>query len=181
MAGEFGRVKQVNLDGKTVDMEFFTSDGNVIKTIPVSQLQDKHVDVSVIEKVDSIRKELAKLLLSEVEKGSILSVQYLMKNYQDIINCQSRYNGRNSTALSVACQKGNVEMVKLLLKHKASVDIADEKDKEEDCDESDDSDDDDESNKKGEKPIYHAVFRYVTEFEQNRTAIDIFCRCINRH
>lgn len=155
-------------------MDFFTSDGNVTRTVPVSQLQDKHVDVSVIEKVDSIRKYLAELLLSEIEKESILSVQFLLKTYPDIINCQSPFNGRNSTALSVACQKGNVEMVKLLLKHKASVNIADEKDKEEDCDESDededdisddDSDDDDESNKKGQKPIYHAVIRYMTEFE----------------
>jgi ankyrin repeat protein len=105
--------------------------------------------VSVIEKVDSIRKDLAKLLLSEVEKGSILSVQFLLNTCPDIINCQSPFNGRNSTALSVACQKGNVEMVKLLLKHKASVDIADE----EDCDESDEDDYD----KKSNKPIHHAV------------------------
>jgi ankyrin repeat protein len=139
----------VNLDGKTVDMEFFTSDGNVTRTVPVSQLQDKFVEVSVIEKVDSIRKDLAKLLLSEVEKGSILSVQFLLNTCPDIINCQSPFNGRNSTALSVACQKGNVEMVKLLLKHKASVDIADE----EDCDESDEDDYD----KKSNKPIHHAV------------------------
>ncbi len=110
-----------------MDMEFFTSDGNVIKTVDVDQLKDKQVDVSVIEKVDSIKKELAKLLLSEVERESILSVQFLLKTYTDIINCQSPFNGRNSTALSVACQKGNVEMVKLLLTHKASVDIADEK------------------------------------------------------
>jgi hypothetical protein len=155
----------VNLDGKTVDMEFFTSDGNFIKTIPVSQLQDKHVDVSVIEKVDSIRKELAKLLLSEVEKGSILSVQYLLKTYQDIINCQSPYNGRNSTALSVACQKGNVEMVQLLLTHKASVDIADKEKIDKGCKFCGEPDeDDDESKKKGKKPIHHAVIRYVTEF-----------------
>ncbi|XP_046654681.1 E3 ubiquitin-protein ligase mib1-like [Daphnia pulicaria] len=159
--GDFGRVKQVNLDGETVDMDFFKSDGNVTRTIPVSQLQDKFVDVSVIEKVESIRKELAKLLLSEVEKGSILSVQFLLKTYPDIINCQSRYNGRNSTALSVACQKGNVEMVKLLLTHKASVDIADEEDKEEDCDESDE--DEDETNKKGKKPIHHAAVRNYPE------------------
>jgi ankyrin repeat protein len=139
----------VNLDGKTVDMEFFTSDGNVTRTVPVSHLQDKFVEVSVIEKVDSIRKDLAKLLLSEVEKGSILSVQFLLNTCPDIINCQSPFNGRNSTALSVACQKGNVEMVKLLLKHKASVDIADE----EDCDESDEDDYD----KKSNKPIHHAV------------------------
>ncbi len=175
-----------------MDMEFFTSDGNVVKTIPVSQLQKKFVDVSVIEKVEyvrtdlaknvksiesifsklmlseviekleSIRKDLIKLLLSEVEEGSILSVQFLLKTYPDIINCQSPYNGRNSTALSVACQKGNVEMVKLLLTHKASVDIADERDEEEDCYESDE--DEDESNKKGKKPIHHAVIRYVTEF-----------------
>jgi ankyrin repeat protein len=130
-------------------MEFFTSDGNVTRTVPVSQLQDKFVEVSVIEKVDSIRKDLAKLLLSEVEKGSILSVQFLLNTCPDIINCQSPFNGRNSTALSVACQKGNVEMVKLLLKHKASVDIADE----EDCDESDEDDYD----KKSNKPIHHAV------------------------
>jgi hypothetical protein len=172
MAGEFGRVKQVNLDGKTVDMEFFSSGGNVIKTVDVHQLEDKLVDVSVVEKVDSIRnsirKDLAKLLLSEVEKGSILSVQFLLKTYPDIINCLSPYNGRNSTALSVACLKGNVEMVNLLLKHKASVNIADEEDKEEDYNESDedddDIDDDDESNKKGETPIHHAIIRYVTEF-----------------
>lgn len=172
MAGNFGRVKQVNLDdGNTVDMEFFTSDGNVIKTISVSRLQNKHVDVSVIEKVDSIRKEFAKLLFSEVEKGSILSVQFLLKTYPDIIDCQSPYNGRNSTALSVACQKGDMEMVKLLLKHKASVDIADEEEKEEDYnelqeedDDDENSDDDDESFKKGNKPIHHAVIRYVTEF-----------------
>jgi hypothetical protein len=163
MAGDFGRVKQVNLDGKTVKMEFFTFDGNVIKTIPVSQLQDKHVDVSVIEKVDSIRKELAKLLLSEVEKGSILSVQYLLKTYPEIINCQSPYNGRNCTALSVACQKGNVEMVKLLLTHKASVDIADERDDDDGYNSYEDSDDDDDD-QKGKKPIEHAVIRYVTEF-----------------
>jgi hypothetical protein len=150
MAGDFGRVKQVNLDGETVDMEFFTSDGYVTRRIPVSQLQDKHVDLSVIEKVDSIRKDLAELLLSEVEKESILSVQFLLKNYPIIINCQSPYNGRNSTALSVACQKGNVEMVKLLLTHKASVDIADKID----CDKSN----------KGQKPIHHAVIRYVTVF-----------------
>jgi ankyrin repeat protein len=130
-------------------MEFFTSDGNVTRTVPVSQLQDKFVEVSVIEKVDSIRKDLAKLLLSEVEKGSILSVQFLLNTCPDIINCQSPFNGRNSTALSVACQKGNVEMVKLLLKHKASVDIADK----EDCDESDEDDYD----KKSNKPIHHAV------------------------
>ncbi|XP_046454465.1 E3 ubiquitin-protein ligase MIB2-like [Daphnia pulex] len=173
MAGVFGRVKRVNFDGKTVDMEFFTSGGNVIKTVDVDQLENKLVDVSVVEKVDSIRKsirkELAKLLLSEVEKGSILSVQFLLKTYPDIINCQSRYNGRNSTALSVACQKGNVEMVKLLLTHKASVDIADEEGKEKvekgceycgepDDDSDDDSDDDVESHKKG-MPIHHAAIR----------------------
>jgi ankyrin repeat protein len=85
--------------------------------------------VSVIEKVDAVRKDLAKLLVSEVEKGSILSVQFLLKTYPDVIDCQIPYNGRNSTALSVACQKGNVEMVKLLLKHKASVNITDREDK----------------------------------------------------
>jgi hypothetical protein len=158
----------VNLDGKTADMEFFSSGGNVIKTVDVDQLENKLVDVSVIEKLESIRKELAKLFLLVVEKGSILSVQFLLKNYQDIINCQSPYNGRNSTALSVACQKGIVEMVKLLLTHKASVDIADEEGKEEVekgcefCGEPDE--DDDESKKKGKKPIHHAVIRYVTEF-----------------
>ncbi len=146
----------MNLDGETVDMDFFKSDGNVTRTIPVSQLQDKFVDLSVIEKVDSIRKDLAELLLSEVEKESILSVEFLLKTYPDIINCQSRYNGRNSTALSVACQKGNVVMVKLLLTHKASVDIADEEDKEEDCDE---SDEDEDESKKGKKPIHHAAVR----------------------
>jgi ankyrin repeat protein len=70
--------------------------------------------------VESIRKYLAKLLLSKVEKESeesILSIQFLLKNYPDVIDCQSPYNGRNSTALSVACQKGNVEMVQLLLTH----------------------------------------------------------------
>ncbi len=132
-----------------MDMEFFTSGGNVIKTIPVSQLQDKFVDVGWFEKVESIRKDLAKLLLSGVEKESILSVQFLLKNYPNIIDLKSPYNGRNSTALRVACQKGNVEMVKLLLKHKASMDIADGKGKEEASD---------------DKPIHHAVIRYVTEF-----------------
>jgi hypothetical protein len=120
MAGDFGRVKQVNLNGKTVHMEFFTSHGNDTRTIPISQLHEKFVDVSVIEKVKSIRKYLAKLLLSKVEKESeesILSIQFLLKNYPDVIDCQSPYNGRNSTALSVACQKGNVEMVQLLLTH----------------------------------------------------------------
>jgi hypothetical protein len=154
MAGEFGRVKQVNLDGETVDMEFFTSNGNATRSIPVSQLQDKHVDGSVVEKVDSIRKELAKLLLSEVGKGSIFSVQFLLKNYTDVINCQSPYNGRNSTALSVACQKGNVEMVNLLLTHKASVDIGDEEDKEE---EDYELQEEDVTEELANQPVHHAV------------------------
>ncbi len=135
-------------------MEFFTSDGNVTRTVDVDQLENKLVDVSVIEKVDSIRKELAKLLLSEVEKESVLSVQFLLKYYQDIINCQSRYNGRNSTALSVACQKGNVEMVKLLLKHKASVNIADEEDKEE---EDNEFKEEDVTEALANQPVHHAV------------------------
>ncbi len=179
-----------------MDMEFLTPRGNVTRTIPVSRLQNKLVDVSVIEKVESVRtdlarnvksiesifsklmlseviekmesvrKDLAKLLLSEVEKGSILSVQFLLKTCPDIINCLSPYNGRNSTALSVACQKGNVEMVELLLKHKPSVDIADERDDDDYnyCNDYDFYDDDDESFKKGKHPIHHAVIKYVTEF-----------------
>lgn len=92
MAGDFVRVKQANLDGKTVHMEFFTSHGNDTRTVLVSQLQDKFVDVSVIEKMESIRKYLAKLLLSKVEKESeesIISIQFLLKNYPDVIDCQS--------------------------------------------------------------------------------------------
>jgi hypothetical protein len=46
---------------------------------------------------------------------------------------------RKSTALSLASQKENLEMVNLLLRHKASVDIEDEQEKEsEDCGEVDD-------------------------------------------
>jgi ankyrin repeat protein len=135
----------VNLDGETVELEFITPGGRVeIRTLPVSQLKDKPVNESVIEKVESVRKDLAKFLISEVDKGEIVSVGYLLKYYHNIVGCQVIYNGKNSTALSVACQKGNLEMVKLLLKHGASVDVADKE-------------------QTGNKSIHHAVLGYCVK------------------
>ena len=140
MGGNFGRVNKVNSDGTTVEMEFLESGEK--RTISVSQLKKEIVDTSLVKKVELIRKDLAELLVMEVEKGAALSVEYLLQNYPNIVDCRSSYNGTNCTALSVACQKGNLEMVKLLLQCKASVDSKDE------------------DNRKKERcngPIHHAV------------------------
>ena len=110
MGGYFGRVKKVNSDGTTVQMKFLESGEN--RTIAVSQLKKEIVDTSLIEKVELIRKNSAELLVLEVDKGAALSVEYLLKNYPNIVDCRISYNGTNCTALSVACQKGNVEIVK---------------------------------------------------------------------
>ena len=139
MGGYFGRVKKVNSDGTTVQMKFLESGEN--RTIAVSQLKKEIVDTSLIEKVELIRKNSAELLVLEVDKGAALSVEYLLQNFPNIVNCRSSYNGTNCTALSVACQKGNLEMVKLLLQCKASVDSKDENNSKERCN----------------GPIHHAV------------------------
>ena len=148
MGGSFGRVNKVNSDGTTVEMKFLESGEN--RTISVSQLKNEIVDTSLIKKVESIRKHLAELLVMEVDKGAFLSVEYLLQYYPDIVDCRSSYNGTNCTALSVACQKGNLEIVKLLLQYKASVNLKDIKDK-------DDEDEDDDERKKERWPIHHAV------------------------
>lgn len=154
MTGDFGRVKKVNFDGETVDMEFFSSVGVITKTLPVNQLKEELlVDMSLVEKLESIRKDLAKMLVSEVEKGATLSVEYLLENYPNIVDCQISYSKQSSTALSVACQKGNLEVVKLLLKSKANVDIKDEM--------ADKENEEDEVEETGYKPIHHAVLGYV--------------------
>lgn len=140
MAADFGRIKQVHLDGTTVDVEFFNP-GVVVKTLPVNRLKTKLVDSSLVEKMESIRKNFAELLMPEVEKGIELSAHYLLKNYPNIVDFQSSYNGRNCSALSVACQNGNYGMVKLLLQHKASVNAED-------------------AEETGNRPIHHTVLRY---------------------
>jgi ankyrin repeat protein len=142
MDGNFGCVKKVNSDGTTVEMKFLES-GDNIRTISVSQLKNELVDTSLVKKVELIRKDLAELLVMEVEKGAALSVEYLLQNLPNIVDYRSSYIGKNCTALSVACQKGNLEMVKLLLQYTASVNI---KDEEENRDEN-----------SGNKPIHHAV------------------------
>jgi ankyrin repeat protein len=99
----------------------------------------------------------------EVDKGVALSVEYLLQNYPNIVDCRSSYKGTNCTALSVACQKGHLEMAKLLMQYKASVNLKDIKDKDdededdedEDDEDEDDHDDDDDENCNG--PIHHAV------------------------
>ena len=139
-SGNFGCVKKVNSDGTTVEMEFLESGEK--RTISVSQLKKEIVDTSLVKKVELIRKEFAKSLMSEIEKEATSSVEYLLKSFLDMVNCRSSYKGTNCTALSVACQKGNLEMVKLLLQCKASVDSKDE------------------DNRKKERcngPIHHAV------------------------
>jgi hypothetical protein len=141
MVGNLGCVKKVNSDGTTVEMKFLESGEN--RTISVSQLKKEIVDTSLVKKVELIRKDLAELLVMEVEKGAAFSVEYLLQNLPNIVDYRSSYKGTKRTALSVACQKGNLEMVELLLQYKASVDIEDE---EETKDEN-----------SGNKPIHHAV------------------------
>ena len=131
MVGDFGCIKKVQFDGKNVDMEFVKPNGRVVHgTLHVNQLKSKPVDMSVIKKEELIKKDLAKLLVSAVEEGTTLSVDYLLKKYPNIVNCRSSYNKRSCTALSVACQEGNVEMVNLLLQYNASVDMEDIKEEE---------------------------------------------------
>jgi hypothetical protein len=145
MGGNFGRVNKVNSDGTTVEMEFLESGEN--KTISVSQLKKEIVDTSLVKMGELIRENKGTealsvhLLVLEVDKGAALSVEYLLQNFPNIVDCRSSYNGTNCTALSVACQKGNLEMVKLLLQCKASVDSKDENNSKERCN----------------GPIHHAV------------------------
>ncbi len=89
MGGNFGRVTKMNSDGTTVEIKFPESDEN--RTIPVSQLEKEIVDTSVIKMVELIRKDLAELLVTEVDKGAALSVEYLLQNFSNIINCGSSY------------------------------------------------------------------------------------------
>ena len=70
-------------------IKFPESDEN--RTIPVSQLEKEIVDTSVIKMVELIRKDLAELLVTEVDKGAALSVEYLLQNFSNIINCGSSY------------------------------------------------------------------------------------------
>jgi ankyrin repeat protein len=147
MGCNFGRVKKVNFDGTTVEMQFLESGEN--RTISVSQLKKELLDTSLVRKMESIRKEFAGLLVMEVDKGATLSVEYLLQYYPDIVDCRSSYNGTNCTALSVACQKGNLEIVKLLLQYKASVKIEDEDGEDEDFEEREEE--------RWDRPIHHVV------------------------
>ena len=149
MGGNFGRVNKVNSDGTTVEMKFLESGEK--RTISVSQLKKEIVDMSLVKKVESIRNKFAELLVLEVDKGAALSVEYLLHNYPNIVNCRSSYKGAKCTSLSVACQKGNVEIVKLLLHYKASVEIEDEDE------DGEDKDFDERKEERCNRPIHHAV------------------------
>jgi hypothetical protein len=118
MMSDFGRVKVVRPCGEKVMLEFLKPDGKVvIQPFLVNQL--KVVNVSVNETMEFVRRKLAILLLSEIKKGATLSVQYLMKNYGNMIDCiNSRLNDTSYIAFKEACRKGNMAIVKLLLEHK---------------------------------------------------------------
>lgn len=161
MGGNFGRVNKVNSDGTTVEMEFLESGEK--RTISVSQLKNEIVDTSMIKKVELIRKNmteaLSELLVLEVlgNKGAALSVEYLLQNYPNIVDCRISYKNNNCTALSVACQKGNLEMVKLLLQYKASVNSKDEDDDDEELLYDEDEDYDERQKESCNGPIHHSV------------------------
>jgi hypothetical protein len=146
---DFGRVKEVRSCGEKIMLEFLKPDGRtVIKPFHVNQL--KVVDVSVDKTMESIRKDFAILLLSEIKKGATLSVEYLIKNFPNMIDCiNSRLNDTSYIAFKEACRKGNMAIVKLLLEHKESW-----MDKEEE----------DELREGSPGPIHNAVYGYIAYF-----------------
>jgi ankyrin repeat protein len=144
MMNDFGRVKIVRPCGKKVMLEFSKPNGRVvIKPFHVNRL--KVVDVSVKQKVEDVKRYFANLLLTEVKKGATLSVKYLMKSFPNMIDpINSQFNDTSCIALNVACRKGNIEIVKLLLEH------------EESC-----TDEEDELEEFSVGPIHSSVYGYL--------------------
>jgi hypothetical protein len=79
MLGYFGRVRKVNADGLTVVLQFLECDET--KTIAVSNLEKEIVDSCLVRKVESFKKKFSKLLVSEMEKETKYSVEYLIRNF----------------------------------------------------------------------------------------------------
>ncbi len=77
----------------------------------------------LIEAMEELRIKLAEILMAAVEEGATNFVDNFLNNHKIDLSVQV---GKNRfTALHIACQKGNTEMVELLLKRKASVEIED--------------------------------------------------------
>lgn len=120
----------MNYDGEKVDLEFLKRDGKVrYGTLHSSQLLNaKSVDRLVVEKLESLGNDSAKmleLLVSVVEKGATISVDYLLRKCPNNFDCQIPFKKNKRTALGMACQKQNLEMVRLLLEKGASPNVRD--------------------------------------------------------
>lgn len=97
----------MNLDGKTVEMEIFTSGGVVKRTISVSEIKKELiVNISVVAKVHKLHKDISKVL-SEVDKGA---VDYLLKFFP-FARCFADEEKKDKQGENERCEVGPLEFL----------------------------------------------------------------------